>query len=282
MHFHSPFSALDILWTLTFAAHLVLLVVLMGRDRIARFPWFTASIVLVSLRLLTSKLLFNRIPQKPMLWMFMVMADLGAFLALMVVIEIARRAFAGAKRGTWIAGALAVMAIGAAVLRFWGAWPAWKTVVSGSTLQLLQLLAQKMSLLADTETILVGLLIVTLGYRCGAGWRSHTQRIAIGLSTASLGQLAVQAIVEIMVRNTTINSREVYERLVNLRDHLFNANNVVYIAVLVWWIVTLWIDEPGSPRPVGMVAEEPAALPGEGPGMEPEDDEALEDDMEAP
>ena len=35
-----------IIWTLTFAAQLVLLVILMGRDRARRYPWFTTGIVL--------------------------------------------------------------------------------------------------------------------------------------------------------------------------------------------------------------------------------------------
>ena len=116
MHFHFPFSALQILWTLTFAAHLVLLVVLMGRDRVSRFKFFTASIVLVALRLLTSKLLFGRIAQMPMLWTFMIMADLGALISLGVVLELARRAFGRVRRNTWVLGALAVMAVGAARL----------------------------------------------------------------------------------------------------------------------------------------------------------------------
>jgi hypothetical protein len=25
-----------------------------------------------------------------------------------------------------------------------------------------------------------------------------------------------------------------------------NANKAVYVAVLVWWIVWLWLDEPGA------------------------------------
>jgi hypothetical protein len=54
MHFNFGFTAVQILWTLTFAALLVLLVVLLGRDRARRFPWFTASIVLLTLRLLSS------------------------------------------------------------------------------------------------------------------------------------------------------------------------------------------------------------------------------------
>src|ERR1035441_3223514 len=102
MHFHFPFSAIQIVWTLTFAAHLVLLVVLMGRDRLARFPWFTASIVLVALRLLSSRLLFGRLPQITMGAIFIVLADLGAIIGLMVLLELARRAFGRVRRTTWV------------------------------------------------------------------------------------------------------------------------------------------------------------------------------------
>ena len=40
------------------------------------------------------------------------------------------------------------------------------------------------------------------------------------------------------------HSQAEYERVVALRDKLFNANGALYVAVLVWWIVCLWIDEP--------------------------------------
>ncbi len=271
MHFHFPFNALQILWTLTFAAHLVLLVVLMGRDRIARFPWFTASIVLVTLRLLTSKLLFGRLPQMTMGAIFIVMADVGAILGLLVILEIARHAFRRVRRGAWVTGALILMAVGAGVLKFWGPWPDWKTLTSSATpaLQLMQLLAQKASLLVDVETILVGLLVVLIGRRYGAGWRSHTQQIAIGLSTASISQLSIQIIWERIARSVVAHDMAEYQRVIALRDRLFNTNSAVYVAVLIWWIVCLWRDQPSpeletaappESRPVALAeAVEPAA-----------------------
>lgn len=234
------------MWTITFAAHLVLLVVLLGRDRAARFPWFTASIALVAFRLLTSRLLFGRLPQTTMAEFFIVVADIGAFLSLMVVLEIARKAFCPVRRSTWVGSALGVMAIGAAVLVFWGPWPAWKTVLSAPPLQFLQLVAQKGSLLADVETIVVGLLIVAFGKRFGAGWRSHTQSIAIGLSTASISQLSIQGIWEAIAHSAVAHSMAEYNHIIGIRERLFNTNSAVYIAVLVWWIVTLWFDEPGK------------------------------------
>ena len=254
---HLPVSVLQILWTLTFAAHLVLLVVLLGRDRVARFPWFTASIVLVALRLLTSRLLFGRMPQMTMTILFIVMADVGAVIGIMVILEIARRAFGTVKRTAWVAWALSLMVIGGVVLAYWGAWPSWKTLTADSrisNLQLLQLLAQKASLLVDVENIAVGLVIVLFGRKFKAGWRSHAQQIAIGLSTASCAQLGIQLIWETIARTAAPKSMAEYTRLLDLRDHLFNTNNAVYIAVLIWWIVWLWKDEPGTASPAAAVS----------------------------
>jgi len=258
MHFHFPFTALQVMWTLTFAAHLVLLVVLMGRDRIARFPWFTASIALVALRLLSSRLLFGRLPQITMSTIFIVMADVSAIVGLLVILEVARRAFGGVRRVTWVTWALVVMVLGAAVLKFWGPWPAWQTLTaksSTSALQLMQLLAQKASLLVDVLTIAVGLLIVSFGRRYKAGWRSHAQQIVIGLSTASIAQLSMQAIWERIARTAVAHTMADYERVVGIREKLFNTNSAVYVAVLVWWIVRLWIDEPGTTATVSTALE---------------------------
>ena len=260
MHFNFPFSVLTVLWTLTFAAHLVLLVVLLGRDRVRQFPWFTANITLVAFRLLTSRLLFGRLPQMTMATIFIVVADIGAFLGLMVVLEVARRAFGHrVKRSSWVIGALILMGIGAAVLRYWGAWPDWKTLTSAPPLQFAQLLAQKGMLLTDVENILVGLLIVLVGRSVGAGFKSKVQQVAIGLMTASMSQLAIQGIWERIARTAVAHTREEYEHIVGIRERLFNTNNAVYIAVLLWWIVCLWIDQPK-----GLEEEEPVPEPTSG------------------
>ncbi len=269
MHFH--FSAQDILWTLAFASELVLLVVLMGRDRIARFPWFTAATVMMALRLLTAKLLSGRLPQMTMAAVFIVMAEIGALLGLLVVLEVARRAFGAVKRSTWLIGAVALLALGAVILRYWGPWPAWKTLTaqsSTSALQLMQLLAQKTSLFVDIENIAVGLLIVMFGSRYKAGWRSHTQQIAIGLSTASLTQLAIGIIWERIAHTASPKSMAEYQHLMDLRDKLFNANSAMFVVVAVWWIVCLWRDEPGTSS-AGITVE-----PFTGKGADPDAGEA--------
>jgi hypothetical protein len=31
-----------------------------------------------------------------------------------------------------------------------------------------------------------------------------------------------------------------------MQEKLLNTNSAVYVLVVIWWIVCLWIDEPGS------------------------------------
>jgi hypothetical protein len=282
MHFNFHFTAVQTLWTLTFAAQVVLLVVLLGRDRIKRFPWFTLSIAMMALRLLASRLLLGRMPAVTLSAIFITIADVAAIVGFLVVVEVARRAFAPVRRSTWLQGALAVLLVGVVALAAWGPWPAWKTLTADSpmaVLRLMQLGAQKFDMLVDLLTVEVGLLVVLLGRRTGAGWRSHVQRIVIGLWTASSAQLVVEGTWQFIARTAVPHSQAEYEHLLGLRDKLFNANGAIYVGVLIWWIACLWMDEPGAatgepqlatPQPKYLVAEseEPA-------GAEPEEDAGI-------
>ena len=259
MHFNFPFTALSILWTLTFAGLLIVLVVLMGRDRARRFPWFTTSLVIVALRLLVNRLLHDKLPPLTMAGVAVSLADIAALVGLLVIVEMARRAFNKASGRAWTAWGLALLAIGGVVLWKWGPWPPRRSIVFDTTiakLQFMQLLAAKTGLLVHVLTILLGILVVAFGTRYGAGWHSHLQRIMIGLSTASLSQLGAQGAFEIIVHHTTVDSRTTYEHLMNMQEKLLNANSAVYVLVLIWWIFCLWIDEPGG------AAAAPAAAAG--------------------
>jgi hypothetical protein len=249
MHFDFHFTAVQILWTLTFAAVLVLLVVLLGRDRVNRFPWFTTSMVLMGLRMLASRLLFDRIPPLTASVVFLTLADVGIVVSLMVVVEMARRAFGRASRIAWLAGTVVLLVIAVTIVVVWGPWPAKETVFAHSTLaylRLMQLVAQKGDLLADLLMVALGLLVAFCGRRFSAGWRSHTQRIVLGLSTASIAQLMLRVAAGVIAKAPPPTTQEQYQRLTGLQENLFNANSVVFIVVLVWWIVCLWFDEPGA------------------------------------
>ena len=256
-------NTVQILWTLTFAALLVLLVVLLGRDRARRFPWFTASMVLTAIRLLSSRMLYGRLAPLTMNEIFLTLAALEALVTLLVAVEIARRAFAGASRRAWVIGSLALLTVGAAVLATWGSWPAWKTLTLDSTLAVLRLVhlaAQKASLLADVLTVELGLLVVLFGRRFNAGWRSHTQQIVIGLSTAAITQMVVRGIWQLIALHAAPQSQAEYERVLGIQEKLYNANSVLFLAVLVWWIACLWINEPGTEAPVAVEAVESSEM----------------------
>jgi asparagine N-glycosylation enzyme membrane subunit Stt3 len=249
MHFNFDFTTAQVLWTLTLAALLVLLVVLLGRDRARRFPFFTASIALVALRLLMNKLLYGKLPMMTMGEVFITLADLTALVALLVLAEMARRAFDGLQRSLWIANSVGLLAVAGTVLAVWGPWPAWKTLTADShlaALRLMQLVAEKGDLLAILLTVGLGVLVVLFGRRYKAGWRSHTQRIVIGLSTAAIAQLVLLMALERIMHTAAPQNRAEYEHLLSLRDKLINADGAVYVVVLVWWIWCLWIDEPGA------------------------------------
>jgi len=268
MHFNFNFSASQILWTLTFAALLVLLVVLLGRERARRFPWFTASIATMGLLLLTSQLLLSRLPRMTGTEIFLGLSDLDMLISLLVLVELARRAFPGLGKRGWIIGALAMLAVGAAVLVMWGPWPAWKTLTATSELvaiRFMDLTVDKGILLSGILTIELGLLITLLGRRFAGGWHSHAQRIVIGLSTAALAQLTLRGTLQAIGTHTHIHTQSDYERVMGLRDKLIHGNNVAYLCVMVWWIACLWIDEPGAasavPAETASSAEGEPALP---------------------
>lgn len=258
MHFNFGFTTIQVLWTLTFAALLVLLVVLLGRNRARRYPWFTTYIILIALQRLTSRLLFGRMPQLTLAVIFISLAIVVAIVGLLVLVEVAQRAFRGIQWRTWIGWTLMLAAAAAYVITVWGPWPDRRTLTADSflaVLRLMGLVARKGELLVGLLTVELGLLVVLFGRRFKAGWRSHTQQIAIGLSTAAIALLAVERARQTILMRATPHTEAELERIMGLLEKLFNANSVVYVAVLVWWIVWLWMDEPGT----AVAAEIPSA-----------------------
>lgn len=258
MHLNFDFSAVQILWTLTFAAILVLLVVLLGRDRARIYPWFTASIAIIGLRLLASRLLYGRLAPIPMNEIFLTLSLIAGIVSLLVLVELARRAFAGASRRTWTIGTIVLLAACGTVLALWGPWPAWKTMTVDSllaALRLEQFITQKLDLFVDLLSIGLGLLIVIFGRRFAAGFRSHTQQIIIGLSTAALAQTTVHIVWQLIASHAAPTTQAEYERVLGIQEKLYNASSVVFVLALIWWIVCLWINEPGT-EPLKATTEE--------------------------
>jgi hypothetical protein len=248
-HFNFGFSARQILWTLTFASQLVLLVVLLGRDRARRYPWFTASIALVALGLMAEVLLSGRMAMLTLQEIFLTLSLVSVLVSLMVAVEVARRAFADAPRPMWITNTAGLVLVAVGVLTVWGPWPVWKQMALNTLLgklRLMQLATEKGDTLVSLLTVGLGLLVVIFGRNFKAGWRSHTQMIAIGLMTVAIASLTVQGTVQHIIRTAHPHDRQEYERIVSLVANLLNAHKAVYVAALVWWIAWLWRDEPGA------------------------------------
>jgi hypothetical protein len=263
------FPTRQVLWALTFSSQLVLLVVLLGRDRARRYPWFTAGIALYALRLMAELLLVGRMAPLVLQTVFLSLGDLGVVVGLLVVVEVARRAFIGAPRSLWIANTAGLLVVAGGVLSVWGPWPVWAKLAWGSImvkLQLMQLAAQKGDTLAQLLTLGVGLMVVLFGRRYKAGWRTHTHMIAIGLATVAITWLGIQQSWQVIARTVHPQSQQEYEHLLALGNSLMNTNKIVYIAALIWWIVWLWRDEPGTETPL---AVEPEPTPETTPKPEP-------------
>jgi hypothetical protein len=203
----------------------------------------------MALSRLAGRLLVDRLPAITLSVIFITMADVASILGFLVVAEMARKAFAGARRRAWYGSAVAALAIATTILVVWGPWPARQTLTADSlmaVLKLMQLGYMKADMLVDLLTVELGILVVLLGRRFGSGWRTHTQQIVIGLSTASLAQLTAQTVWQLVAKTAVPHSQAEYDRILGLREKLFNADGAIYVSVFLWWIVCLWMDEPGS------------------------------------
>ena len=251
----------QILWALVLAGHLILLIVLLGRDRSSRYPWFTALTAVSVVHLIADHVLHGKLTMIAFYWQSYTAILLEAILGILVLAEVARRIFASGKTGLiatargWLGWTLVTLSVAIAAVWLWGPWPAWKALDQDPKqlpLLLLVLSAMKGQLLVALLTVQVGLLLGIFGKRFGFGWKSHPQQIALGLSTYSLAFLAVQATTDIIKHTVHLTSREQYEHIVRIFSNLDNGRFALWFLVLVWWIVWLWRDEPGDTELVGV------------------------------
>src|ERR1700678_1988485 len=89
----------EILWALVLAGHLILLVVLLGRDRASRFPWLTAAIAVSAVHLIADHLLHGKLTTIAFYWQSYGAILLVSILGLLVLVELARRVFSNCKSG---------------------------------------------------------------------------------------------------------------------------------------------------------------------------------------
>jgi len=234
-----------IIWTLTFAAQLVLLVVMMGRDRARRFPWFTAGIALLTLRMMAEVLLTGRMAKLPLHEFLITLADLAVIVGLLVLAEMARSAFAGIQRSVWIVNTAGLLLVAGGLLAMFEPWPVWKNIPLDTLLGKLlamQYAAHMGDVLVALLTVGLGVLVVVFGRHYKAGWRSHTQMIVIGLFALAVTYLTWEAVILRTLHYTQAQS----DSVMRLRLSFAFARQLMSLAAQVWWIVWLWKNEPGA------------------------------------
>jgi hypothetical protein len=269
MHFNLE----QILWALVLAAHLVLLIVLLGRDR--RFPWFTALTVLSVVRLIADHLLHGKLTSIAFYWQSYVGIGLEGVITILLLIELTRQVFASGKAGRilkprgWLGWSMVMAAIAAGVVWAWGRpWPTWAQLHGDPEqfhLLLTAITAIKLMLAANMLALETGLLTLAFGKRFGFSWKSYPQQIMLGLSTNAAAILAIQATQDIIRRNVVQKiasvpreeGQRIYERTAHLFSNLDNARNTIWLVVLLWWISWLWRDEPDGANPEEAFIEVP-------------------------
>jgi hypothetical protein len=276
------------LWAMVLAAHFLLLIVLMGRERAARFRWFTAWIALAAVSLVANHMLHGKLTTIAFYWQTYSALAIESILGVMVIVELARKIFASGRSGLivkangWIGWTMVIVAIAIAAVWAWGPWPtkaALQAEKDQLPLLIVILIGMKGQLLVSILMVEAALLFRTFGKRFGFGWRCHAQQIALGLSTNALAFLAAQGITDAISHAAHPKSRLEYDHLVHLVTNIENGRTVVWFLTLVWIIVWLWRNEPGSPEQLTAAAVPVGAGPsqlkaGAANPLPPEEDEA--------
>jgi hypothetical protein len=110
-------------------------------------------------------------------------------------------------------------------------------------LRLMQLILQKGELLVALLAVGLGVLVAVFGRKFKTGWRGHTFMIVFGLTVVSAVSLVLQGGLQIAILAGRFHSRVEFE---NTGLILSSAQQIAYLAALIWWISWLWLDEPGA------------------------------------
>ena len=261
------FSLEQFLWATLLAAHLVLLVILLGRDRAARFYWFAVAVGLSAARLLADHLLHGKLTTIAFYWQQYVLVLLSAIAGFLVLAELARRAFAHPapptpplKPATWLSATVLSLGIAAAILFAIGPWPTLASITAEpqlTPLRIVWIIALKAEMLAGILAVLATFAILLFGRRFGTTLRSHATAIALGLSTIAISQITVQRIIEGIIQSAHPTSQADYQRTLRLLTNLDHARVVLWLLAVLWWIFFLWRDEPGTTPNPGPTPSDP-------------------------
>ncbi len=210
-----------LIWAAGLLGHILLLGVLFTRKRVARYPWFTLLIVFYCLRSigLAATLHFSGHPAHRFAILILDITDVLLQCAVLAELTwIALRPLAGIRRLT-----LPLLLVGSGVLIVIRLAPA-----GYSSLRMdLVLLHFLLSVLMVEWAIVLAFLLRPLRL----SWRSHVAALTFGFGVYSAALLAGGGYFTI--------GRE-------MSDYVFFSffRISVYLFVLLWWAITLWLNEP--------------------------------------
>lgn len=216
-----------LLWAAGSLLNAALLCVLLLRGRFRTLPWFTTWIAFGSL--------FNLACYLTRQWgshgMYAVVYWTGAFvdmlLQIAVILEIARLVLM--RRGRWVDGAARRLLIIGALGTGLAASLALADKPVDSTG--LVLWSERGNIFAAVIVCSLFTGVVAVSQQLGLGWRSHAIRVGYGLTAWALVAFAVDAL-------------HGYFGPHHYAESLNHVQDCVFVASLLYWIATLWREEP--------------------------------------
>jgi hypothetical protein len=226
-------STLDgVLWTTGFLGEAVLFAILMVRHRWKDFPAFTAFsgfAVMRDLLLYTIYLRYSSVWYARAYWS---MALLDFALQLGVVWEIARIVLQ--PTGSWVLDAKRQFILwGAAGILFAVALPSLVTPPAATLLDRMEVRGNLFTSLVVCELIAV---VTRTSKSLGLGWRNHVMALGNGWTAWALAAILVDGL------HSYFGAQRYFTALEHVR--MF-----VYLAVLGYWMVQFWLEEPAR-RPI--------------------------------
>jgi hypothetical protein len=220
-------------WMAGLVAHLLLLLILVVRDRVARFPLFAALIVFYIARTAIPQMAFTHtLSQTAYVWLFWSFEIGDVALRALVLGELLWHAF----RGTQVQP-LRVVAWSAVAV----ALSAALAVIAGPMQKILiwSIFAKGNVAVAILSLVALGALIFTRR-RTGLAWHSH--EIAVG------GGLAFYALVFLVLQGMRLwgagpASPHGGEHMSLLRHWMQASAAIAYLAVVFFLMVSLWLDD---------------------------------------
>ena len=215
----------QILWAAGFSGGLLLLFTLLWRGRYRQFPFFTAFISLGVLRDIV--LYFIHYGSASYSWSFLGFDLCDSLLQLAIVYEISAIVFRPV--GVWardIRGPFLRMVVGAPLVAT--ALTATMPQISKNPVYTLIATLNLFNHVLMTELVAI---VLFCSSRVGLVWRNHVLQIADGF-----GVYSVLTFVVVLFRT--------YHKVGHGIDSLSRTAAVVWLAILIYWIVNLWKNEP--------------------------------------